>query len=129
MALMRELLPGMARVAVLVNPANAVIAEVVLRDAETVARAMGLQILELKASTSREIGAAFTRLAGEQPDALFVAGDGFLISRRVQLVNLAVAPRDRRDICRSSVLRSRRADELRKQQRGRVASSRRLHRP
>jgi putative ABC transport system substrate-binding protein len=89
MALMRELLPGMARVAVLVNPANAVNAEVILRDAETVARAMGLQIQELKASTSREIGAAFTRLAGEQPDALFVAGDGFLVSRRVQLVNLA----------------------------------------
>jgi ABC-type uncharacterized transport system substrate-binding protein len=89
MALMRELLPGMARVAVLVNPANAVNAEVILRDAETVARAMGLQIQELKASTSREIGAAFTRLAVEQPDALFVAGDGFLVSRRVQLVNLA----------------------------------------
>ena len=87
MALMRELVPGMARVAV--NPANAVNAEVILRDAETVARAMGLQIQELKASTSREIGAAFTRLAGEQPDALFVGGDGFLVSRRVQLVNLA----------------------------------------
>jgi putative tryptophan/tyrosine transport system substrate-binding protein len=89
MALMRELLPGMARVAVLVNPASAINAEVILRDAETVARAMGLQIQELKASTSREIGAAFTRLAGEQPDALFVGGDGFLLSRRVQLVNLA----------------------------------------
>ena len=55
MALMRELVPGMARVAVLVNPANAVNAEVILRDAETVARAMGLQIQELKASTSREM--------------------------------------------------------------------------
>ena len=89
MALLRELLPGMARVAVLVNPANAVNAEFILRDAETVAGAMGLQIQGLKASTSHEIGAAFTRLAVEQPDALFVAGDGFLVSRRVQLVNLA----------------------------------------
>jgi putative ABC transport system substrate-binding protein len=89
LALLRELLPGMARVAVLVNPANAVNAEVTLRDAETVARAMGLQIQEFKASTSREIGAAFARLEREQPDALFVAGDGFLASRRVQLANLA----------------------------------------
>jgi putative tryptophan/tyrosine transport system substrate-binding protein len=89
MALLRELLPGMARVAVLVNSANAVNAEVTLRDAETVARAMGLQIQEIKASTSHEIGAAFPRLARDQPDALFVSGDGFLLSRRVQLANLA----------------------------------------
>jgi len=89
MALLRELLPGMARVAVLVNPANAANAEFILRDAETVAHAMGLQIQAFKASTSSEIGTAFTRLARDQPDALFVGGDGFLVSRRVQLVNLA----------------------------------------
>jgi putative ABC transport system substrate-binding protein len=37
----------------------------------------------------REINTAFARLAREQPDALFVGGDGFLLGRRVQLVNLA----------------------------------------
>ena len=57
--LLRELVPGAARVAVLVNPANAANAETTLRDVEPAARAMGLQIQILNASTSREIEAAF----------------------------------------------------------------------
>jgi putative ABC transport system substrate-binding protein len=42
--LLREMVPGAARIAVLVNPANARNAENTLRDTETAARAMGLQI-------------------------------------------------------------------------------------
>jgi putative ABC transport system substrate-binding protein len=86
---LRELVPAATRVAVLLNPANAVVMETTLRDLEPAARAMGLQIQVLNASTSREINAAFAMLAGERPDALFVALDPFLNSRRAQLVNLA----------------------------------------
>ena len=53
--LLRELVPGAARVAVLVNPANSTNAEATLRDVEPAARAMGLQIQVLNASTSQEI--------------------------------------------------------------------------
>jgi putative tryptophan/tyrosine transport system substrate-binding protein len=42
--LLRELVPRASRVAVLVNPANATIAETTLRDVEAAARAMGLSI-------------------------------------------------------------------------------------
>jgi putative ABC transport system substrate-binding protein len=87
--LLRTLLPGIVRVAVLVNPANAMNAETTLRDAEVAARAIGLQIKVLNASTSREINATFATFVRERPDALFVGGDGFFVSRRVQLVNLA----------------------------------------
>ena len=87
--LLRELVPGAARVAVLVNPANATVTETTLRDMESAARAMGLQIHVLNASTSREINAAFATFVRERPDALFVGLDPFLNSRRVQLVNLA----------------------------------------
>ena len=87
--LLRALLPGTARVAVLVNPGNATNAETILRDAEVAARTMGLQIQTLHASTSREINAAFASLGRERPDALFVGGDGFFLSRRFQMVNLA----------------------------------------
>ena len=75
--------------AVLVNPANAATTETTLRDVEAAARAMGLQIQVLNASTSREIDAAFATFARERPDALFVGGDAFFNSRRVQLVHLA----------------------------------------
>ena len=50
---------------------------------------MGLQIQIFNASTSREIDAAFATLVREKPDALFVGGDTFFTSRRVQLTHLA----------------------------------------
>ena len=86
--LLREMVPGAARVAVLVNPASP--ATIPLREVEAAARAMGLQLQVLNASTSREIDAAFATLMRERPDALFVGGDTFFNSRRVQLANLAV---------------------------------------
>jgi putative tryptophan/tyrosine transport system substrate-binding protein len=89
LGLLRELVPGAARVAVLVNPANSTNAETTLRDVEPAARAVGLQIQLLKASTSQEIEAAFASFVRERPDALFVGHDTFLTSRRVQLVHLA----------------------------------------
>jgi ABC-type uncharacterized transport system substrate-binding protein len=87
--LLRELVPGAARVAVLVNPADAMNAETTLRDVEAAARAIGLQIQVLNAGTSREIDAAFATFVRERPDALFVGNDAFFTSRRVQLANLA----------------------------------------
>jgi putative tryptophan/tyrosine transport system substrate-binding protein len=87
--LLRALVPAATRVAVLVNPAHATNAESTLRDAESAARAMGLQIQVLNASTSREIDAAFVTIVRERPDALFVGNDAFFNARRVQLVLLA----------------------------------------
>ena len=87
--LLRELVPGAARVAVLVNPDNPTVTETTLREMDSAARAMGLQIHVLNASTGREINTAFATFVRERPDALFVGLDPFLNSRRVQLVNLA----------------------------------------
>ena len=89
LGLLHELVPKAVRVAVLVNPANAPSAEATLRDLPEAARAIGLQIQVLNASTSREIEAAFATLVRERADALFVAPDAFFISRRVQFVTLA----------------------------------------
>jgi putative tryptophan/tyrosine transport system substrate-binding protein len=89
LGLLHELVPEAVRVAVLVNPADAASTETQLRAVQEAARIIGLQIHVLNASTSREIEAAFDTLAGERPDALFVAGDGFFYGRRVQLAILA----------------------------------------
>jgi len=86
---LREMVPGAARIAVLVNPANAMTTETTLRDVQSAAGSMGLQIQVLNASTIREINAAFATLVRERPDAVFVGLDVFLNSRRAQLVNLA----------------------------------------
>ena len=86
--LLRELVPAATRVAVLANPAGPA-PEAMLRDVETAARAMGLQVQVLNAGTSPEIDAAFASFVRERPDALFVGPDPFFVSRRVQLVHLA----------------------------------------
>jgi hypothetical protein len=50
---------------------------------------MGLEIQFFRASSSREIDAAFAAISREPPDALFVGNDGFFNSRRVQFVHQA----------------------------------------
>jgi putative ABC transport system substrate-binding protein len=86
---LHTLVPRSTRVAVLVNPANAVTTETTLRDLEPAGRAMGLQIQVRNASTPHEIDVVFASFVGERPDAVFVTLDQFFFSRRVQLVNLA----------------------------------------
>jgi putative ABC transport system substrate-binding protein len=93
LGLLHELVPKVARVAVLVNPANAPTAETTLRDIPVAARALGLQLQVFKAGTSSEIDAVFGALAREPADALFLAGDAFYTSRRVQLATLAARER------------------------------------
>jgi putative ABC transport system substrate-binding protein len=89
LGLLHDLVPKAVRVAVLINPASAPTAETTLRDIPEAARALGLQITVLNASTSREIEAAFATLVRDRADALFVAPDGFFSSRRVQFATLA----------------------------------------
>jgi putative ABC transport system substrate-binding protein len=89
LGLLHELVPKAVQIAVLVNPGNAPIFEAILREVPEAARAVGLQVQVLKASTSREIEAAFAILVRDRADALFVAPDGFFISRRVQFATLA----------------------------------------
>jgi putative ABC transport system substrate-binding protein len=89
LGLLHQLVPKAVRIAVLVNPANASTAEATLQNIPDAARAIGLQIQTLNVSTSREIEAAFATLVRDRADALLVAADGFLVSRRVQFATLA----------------------------------------
>jgi putative tryptophan/tyrosine transport system substrate-binding protein len=86
--LLRELVPAAAKVAVLVNPTGST-PEVTVKDAEAAARAIGLQIRVLEASTTREIDVAFATLVRERVDVLFVGTDSFFSARRVHLTHLA----------------------------------------
>jgi putative ABC transport system substrate-binding protein len=91
--LLHDLMPKAVRVAVLVNPGNASVAESTLREAQEAAATIGLQIQNHNASTIAEIDAAFAAFARDRPDALFVAPDAFLVNRGVQLA--ALTKRDR----------------------------------
>src|SRR5262245_40601965 len=89
LGLLHELVPKAVRIAVLINPANAPVAETMLREVPEAARAIGLQIQVLNASTRREIELAFATIVRDRAEAVFVAPDSFFASRRVQFVTLA----------------------------------------
>jgi putative ABC transport system substrate-binding protein len=89
MELLRDLVPRVARIAVVINPADATLIEPQLQGIKVAARAMGLQTQIVGANTADEIDAGFDSLERERPDALFVATTPFLNARRVQLVQLA----------------------------------------
>jgi len=86
--LVSELVPKAGAIAMLVNPNNQ-ITEPLMRDAQEAARAKGVQLQILKASTESEIDAAVASLVQQRAGALLVPGDGFFNSRREQLVALA----------------------------------------
>jgi putative tryptophan/tyrosine transport system substrate-binding protein len=87
--LLHQLVPRAARVAVLVNPADARNTETTLREVGAAARSIGMQVQVLSASTALEIEEALAAVGQERPDALFVGSAAFLNIRRVQLVQLA----------------------------------------
>ena len=89
LGLLHELVPKARHVVVLVNPTNPPSTESTLRDVPEAARAIGLQIQILNASTKSEIEAAFATIAQNGADALFVGPDGFFNARRVQFATLA----------------------------------------
>jgi putative ABC transport system substrate-binding protein len=89
LGLLHDLVPKAVRIAVLVNPANASATEATLPEIREAARALGLHIAVLNASTNREIEAAFSTLVPDRADALFVAPDSFFTGRPVQFATLA----------------------------------------
>jgi putative ABC transport system substrate-binding protein len=89
LALLREFVPGAARIAVVSNPRNLGPAETELKELRDVAPKLGLQMVYFNASTTDEIDAAFAAIARERADALLVTADGFLKARRGQFAILA----------------------------------------
>ena len=84
--ILRELIPGAARLGVLVNPDGMGEATATVKDLDLAARTIGLQLKILNARNGREIDAAFTSLTNDRPDALFIAADPVFNNRRKQVV-------------------------------------------
>jgi putative ABC transport system substrate-binding protein len=86
--LLHGLVPKAVRFAMLVNPENVPMAARMLHDVPEAARAIGLQIQILNASTKDEIEAVFDTLVRDRIDALLVAPDPFFVSQRDQFAAL-----------------------------------------
>jgi putative ABC transport system substrate-binding protein len=88
LALLRELVPNAPLIAMLVNPINPS-AKTDIEDVQKAAAAVGQQISLLRASSEQEIDTAFEKIVQQRVNALLVAHDPFLFSRRDQFVALA----------------------------------------
>jgi putative tryptophan/tyrosine transport system substrate-binding protein len=88
LGLLHELVPNVTIVALLVNPNNP---ESVRQPAELQdgARAIGLQLVVLTATTAGDIDTAFTTMVQNRVGALLVGSDPFFANRREQLIALA----------------------------------------
>jgi putative ABC transport system substrate-binding protein len=89
LGLLHEMAPRAARIAFLVNPANPIPAESMIKDMEAAASVAQRHIDVFTASTNREIETAFAALVQSRADALIVGAEPFFIDRRVQIVTLA----------------------------------------
>jgi len=87
--LLHELVPRATSIALLVNPTNPN-AESLSRDVEAAARRLGQQLHVLHASTERDFGTVFARLAELRAGALMIGTDGFFVDRSEQLGALTV---------------------------------------
>jgi putative tryptophan/tyrosine transport system substrate-binding protein len=87
--LAHELVPTATAFPVLVNP-TASNTEPQLRDLQATARALGLQLEILRASTERDFNTAFASLAQLRRGALVIGSDGFFLGRSEQLAALAL---------------------------------------
>ena len=87
--LLHELVPAATIFALLVNPGNP-FSEILSRDAEAAARALGLQLHVVRASTEGELNAVFASLVQLRVGALFIGNDAFFASRSEQLAALSL---------------------------------------
>lgn len=86
--LLREMVPGVKKVALLTNPANP--GAVKEQEAmEAASDPLGMKLETFKASGTSEIDRAFEQMPAGKFDALAVVADAFLISRRDKIVGLA----------------------------------------
>ena len=86
--LVREVLPQLGVVAMIVNP-NFAGSETEMAEVEAAGRVLGVRTRRLAASNARELDAAFATFGRERVDAVMVGTDGFFIDRRDQLAALA----------------------------------------
>jgi putative ABC transport system substrate-binding protein len=90
--LLHELIPSATIIALLLNPTNPN-AEALARDAQAAARALGLELHVVHASTESDLDAAFASLAQMRAGGVVIGGDPFLGSRTERLAALALRNR------------------------------------
>jgi putative tryptophan/tyrosine transport system substrate-binding protein len=86
--ILRELVPQAAIIAILLDP-NVVESDIASQSVEAAARAIGRQVVIVRAASEQEFDAAFSTMAQLGADALLVGGGAFFVTQRQRIVDLA----------------------------------------
>jgi putative tryptophan/tyrosine transport system substrate-binding protein len=89
LALLREMVPVAASIAMFVNPANDYYSEIDTREVPPAARALGVRVLIVNTGTAGDLAAAFASLAEQRVGALLIGSDAFFWAARDQIISLA----------------------------------------
>jgi putative ABC transport system substrate-binding protein len=88
----RELVPGLARLAILVNPASA-LAESFVATATEAAERYAIAVTVTRVSRTEDFAPAFAAIRGARPQALLVGGDPFISAHGASVYEFAAATR------------------------------------
>jgi putative ABC transport system substrate-binding protein len=88
--LLRELVPGVRRVALLANPAYPGQGNE-RSSSESTAGRIGLDVRYVPARTSDELAAAFAKMAGDKVQAISVLADSFMVQNRDSIIAFGMA--------------------------------------
>jgi putative ABC transport system substrate-binding protein len=89
--LLREVVPGLHQLAILVNVGNPS-AVLEMGEAEAAARTLGLDVAVVEIRRAEDIGPAFDALKG-RADALYVCADALVVSNRMRINTFALSAR------------------------------------
>jgi putative tryptophan/tyrosine transport system substrate-binding protein len=89
LGILRDLLPSVKRIAMLVNPSRPGV-DAQKAQVQEAAQALGLALQILEASSERDLEAVFQAAVAQQDGALIVAPDAFFITQRAQIADLAM---------------------------------------
>jgi putative ABC transport system substrate-binding protein len=89
LALLHELVPAIASIAMLVNPANPSFVQAETKDLQSAAHVLGVRVMVLNGGTESDIAAAFATLVERQVSALLISNDTFFYAARHQIISLA----------------------------------------
>ena len=87
--LLKELVPGLSRVAILFNPTNHYM-PLALQSAQRGAHTLDVTLAMYEVHDTTTLDAAFVTLTKDRPDALMIPADTFLVSQRSRIAQFAI---------------------------------------
>jgi putative tryptophan/tyrosine transport system substrate-binding protein len=87
--ILRELVPGASKIALLVNPGNPQHRLVLAAEVPSTARSLGVALLTVEATTAEELDTAFASAAAQHADAMIVLGDALTNQEAPRVTALA----------------------------------------